>query len=316
MSLRRQLALKRLIDSPSLVALLVAAAYSIFAVAVWNARGREITRFVVIGRADVDPSQLPAGVALLPGHGYDGTAYYRFALDPFTRVRTAFGITLDAPAYRQQRIGYPLVVWLLSGGSRRVVPWMLVMVNILAVTAIGGLGAVFARLHGSAAAWGALAALYPGFLFSVSRDLTEPLACAFAIGAFVAMQRARHVMAGVLFACAVMTRESFLIAVFAVACAAMSSRARWITATPPAAVYAMWQVVLRERWGAWPFLTGGPGFAPPFVEYLHLLARPRPLWHEHRLPFTEAIYLGLTAIIVAMLFARRFFLMREDSRLK
>ncbi len=40
------------------------------------------------------------------GTGYDGQFVYRLALDPFTRAVTAHGMTLDLPAYRQQRIAH------------------------------------------------------------------------------------------------------------------------------------------------------------------------------------------------------------------
>jgi hypothetical protein len=47
-------------------------------------------------------------------HGYDGQFFYRLALEPFSTAERVDGIAFDAPAYRQQRIGYPLLAFLTT----------------------------------------------------------------------------------------------------------------------------------------------------------------------------------------------------------
>src|SRR4051794_11172242 len=168
-------------DSPLYAALLVAAAYAVFAYAMLQFRHGDISAFVVAGGPNVDASHTPRELTVFSG-GYDGMAFFRLALDPFTRAETASGLTLDNPAYRQQRIGYPLIVWLLSGFGRvRLVLWLLVIVNVVAAGVVAFAGGVLARQFGIHAFWGVLFALYPGFLLSLSRDTCELVAAAFAL---------------------------------------------------------------------------------------------------------------------------------------
>ena len=63
-------------------------------------------------------SLVPKNLTVTRGNvGHDGQFYYRFALNPFTSKITEYGVTLDAPAYRQQRILYPAVTWALALGN-------------------------------------------------------------------------------------------------------------------------------------------------------------------------------------------------------
>jgi hypothetical protein len=56
-------------------------------------------------------SKVPPGLTVMPGSGgYEGVIFYRLALNPFTREATAHGITIDNSSYRQQRVGYPLLI--------------------------------------------------------------------------------------------------------------------------------------------------------------------------------------------------------------
>lgn len=194
--------------------------YGVFVVALWNARGRDISRFVVAGDAGVDRSQLPEGLTVLPNSaGYDGLAFYRLALNPFTGQKVEFGISLDSPAYRHQRIGYPLIVWLFSGGKPLLVPWMLVLVNYAALIALACTGALLSRHLGRHTLGGILIPLYPGFVHSTSRDRAEPMACAFALLALLFLARTNATLATVFLCCAILTRESFLVLAVALALA-------------------------------------------------------------------------------------------------
>src|SRR5438093_13089613 len=56
--------------------------------------------FVRAGDRFGSPAHAPKSLTIIHGIGYDGQFYYRLALDPFTKTRTAFGITLDQPARR------------------------------------------------------------------------------------------------------------------------------------------------------------------------------------------------------------------------
>jgi hypothetical protein len=301
-----------LLRSPAVEAALTCALYAIFVVAVWNARGRDVTRFIVLGGDTVDETKLPSGVSVLPNSaGYDGTAFYRLALNPFTRSASEFGIPFDMPAYRHQRILYPLLVWALSLGQAGAVPLMLIVVNLLAIALLGFCGACIAQ-HFERPAWfGAIVAFYPGFLYSLSRDLCEPLACAFALAAILAIVRQRPRAGAVLLTCAILTRETFIIVAFACLLAYVVSRVRGAVSSVspivfvlPFAVFVVWQFVLTMVWGTSPMRTGAHHVALsfPFADYWNVLRASSSLRRIHRLHFTEALLLGMTTIaaVVAM----------------
>ncbi len=175
----------------------------------------DLSRFVMAGRDFVNPAAAPAGLHVFSGTGYDGQFYYRLALDPANLHKTAFGVTLDA-GFRIQRIGLPVLAWLASGGQHQLVPDALVAVNLAALVVLAWLGGILARDAGRHAAWGLLVAGYWGFLFSIGRDLPEVVASCFLVGGLVALRRNRPLIAGIVFACAVLTLETTLDVVIAV----------------------------------------------------------------------------------------------------
>jgi hypothetical protein len=218
---RRLPRLATLTDRPAAAAAVAAIAGTVFVLArVFVVAKGDLSRFVMAGRDFVNPAAAPAGLHVFPGSGYDGQFYYRLALDPANLQRTAFGITFDA-GFRVQRIGMSVLAWLASGGQRQLVPDALVAVNLAALVVMAWLGAILARDAGRHAGWGLLVAGYWGFLFSVGRDLPEVLASAFLVGGLVALRRGRPVLAGLLFACAVLTLETTLDVVIAVALVAV-----------------------------------------------------------------------------------------------
>src|SRR5512143_1776273 len=79
-------------------------------------------RFVLIG-SRYDPG-LPNGTS-----GYDGQFAFQIALDPLDGWTKT-----DVPAYRYQRILYPLAARILALGNADLVPWTLIVVNIGALT--------------------------------------------------------------------------------------------------------------------------------------------------------------------------------------
>ncbi len=142
--------------------------------------------------------------------GYDGQFYYFLAVDP-----THGKDYMDAPGIVYSRIGYPMTARALSGGNPTLIPYMMVLVNILA--AVGGTLAVafFFRRHGLPPALALLYGFYPGLALAVVRDLTEPLAFALAATALVIFDwrsKRRLLGAATLFGLAMLTRET--VAVF------------------------------------------------------------------------------------------------------
>ncbi len=254
-------------DSPARVAALGGFLYLLLTL--WNLHPHyDLSRFIVAGDYFTQAGETPGEIHVYPdSHGYDGQFFYRLALDPFTSEHTGHGVTLDDPAFRQQRIGYPLVVWALSlGGQPELVPRVMVLVNFAGLVALAWLGALIA-LHFGRPAWLGLAfALYPGLAFSYVRDLAEILTAAWLLAGMLSALRGRHVLAAVLMSLAVATRETALLVPGAIGMVLLvryfsggDMRSHpWPAYLLPLATYlgiGLWMFV---NWGQ-PSITGGLG---------------------------------------------------------
>jgi len=103
--------------------------------------------------------------------GYDGQFAYYIARDPVDGWRHC-----DVPAYRYQRILYPLLAWALALGQPRAAEWTLIGLNVTALVggtyfteqllATRGVSRWFALTYG----------LYGGLMAGLRLNLTEPLA--------------------------------------------------------------------------------------------------------------------------------------------
>lgn len=191
--------------------------------------------------------------------GYDGRAYYRLALDPLTRAVDDHGIIFTRPAYWQARIGYPLAAWILAlGGRAGLVPGAMVLVNLLAIAGIALLAGRWSLRLGRSAWWGAVPAMWAGFLVGLGQDLTEPIAGVLLLAALVAMRTGRHVPAVVALAAAALARETSLVVAAAVVVAGLARASAsaehrmppWWVGAVPLVVYAGWRAWVRARWAA------------------------------------------------------------------
>ena len=198
------------LNHPAATGAIAFLAWLAFVLARWQtwAKG-QIGYFIMVGHHYSHPAQLPPHIPLVPSKGYDGQFYYRLALNPFNWHATAYGITMDSN-YRYTRLGYPLVTWLVSLGQHGLVPFMLIAVNLVAVTAMAVLGGMIARDSGRHALWGLLFVAYFGLVISIGRDTAEPLADACMLGGLLAYRHSRYVLAALLIAYAVITNEPLL----------------------------------------------------------------------------------------------------------
>jgi hypothetical protein len=298
----------RRLDSPAVAALITAVFYSAFLLRLLTVRGGDVSIFVVAGGPGVDEQRVPPGLTVIPDiGGYDGQAFYRLALDPFTRTRTAYGVELDTPAYRQQRIGYPLLVWAFSlGGRPLLVPRMMVAVNLIALVAMAVVGAWFARFHGRHALWGLVFPFYPGFLMTLSRDLSEIVANCFALAAIVAITRRRFGVAVLLLSYAVISRETTVVVAMGLGAAWLFDKVRRLqprvpayTFIIPAAIYIGWQRLLAVWWGAPPMVPTRSDIAFPFSEYARVLGEAIARGSSiQRVYFAECAFLALVIVAV------------------
>jgi hypothetical protein len=192
----------------------------IFVVARWAVWAhRHISLFIMSGSNNKysHPARMFPKISHVPSTGYDGQFYYRFAFNPFNWNPTAYGITVDHN-YRYTRIGYSLVAYVISlGGHGRLLPTVLVVVNLICVGLMAWLGAKFARESGRHALWGLLFVAYFGLVISVGRDTSEPLADACMLGGLLAYRHSKYVLAALLVAYGVFTNEPILVLPVAIA---------------------------------------------------------------------------------------------------
>jgi hypothetical protein len=208
------------LNNPIPVGLIGFIGWLIYVVLRWQvwAKGH-ISLFIMSGSNGKvsDPAKMFPHISHVPSTGYDGQFYYRFALNPFNWNPTAYGVTVDHN-YRYTRIGYSLVAYIISlGGHGRLLPTVLVVVNLICVAIMAYLGAKIARESGRHALWGLLFVAYFGLVISVGRDTSEPLADACMLGGLLAYRHSRYVLAALLVAYAVFTNEPILVLPVAIA---------------------------------------------------------------------------------------------------
>jgi hypothetical protein len=257
--------LRRASDRPLLVACggALVALVVVCSFALVSSRG--VSGFVHAGPPFTDPRSAPGSLAIVPrDENFDGQFYYRMAIAPFSSARSVDGVVFDTPVLRSARLGYPVLAYFASlGGDTDLVPFALVLVNVLAMFALGWFGAELARAFGRRAAWGLLLPLYPGFVYSLGFDLTEIVASACLVGALVCLRRRLTIAAIVLSTYAVFTRETAAVLPAALVLAWCWARVRRHPATPddraqllvgavPLAAAAVLQLALRQQWGKFP----------------------------------------------------------------
>lgn len=144
--------------------------------------------------------------------GYDGQFVYYIAhnLDP-VEVQAK----LDVPAYRYQRILLPILARLLSFNRLKIIPWMIIIINLLA----HGLGtwglAVLLKVRGKNPFYAVYYGLWAGSLLAVRLDLTEPLAFALVIMGMLAGEYGKEFLKWGLFGLALFAKEVVIIFVAA-----------------------------------------------------------------------------------------------------
>ena len=180
--------------------------------------GGEITGFFRVGgRAAISPRLEPAKVKRFAGEdGYDGQFFLTLGLDPLLRDPRSV-TALDNPPYRHRRILYPLLGYLLGAGNPQLVPWTLVLINLLCVAALVRMAA--GSLAGSRAPpgpWAPLLAMgVPGAWLSLSLSCADLLGSTLMVACLVSLRRNRIIQAAAALALACLTRETYLLIWFA-----------------------------------------------------------------------------------------------------
>jgi hypothetical protein len=187
--------------------------------------------------------------------GYDGQFFYQIARDP------ANAWTLvDVPAYRYQRILYPLLARAFALGQPGWIPWTLILINLVAIP-LGTFVTESILARQGASRWYALVyGLFIGMLVSLRLDLAEPLAFLLVQLGFLAFLKQHPWQSALWFGLAALTRETTLlfaggIFLYLVLEKQIIRAIGWgICATLP---FAIWHAVEKVWLGSWGIGSGG-----------------------------------------------------------
>jgi len=263
-----------------------------------------------VGRQFTTGDPLPEGLIVRRSVGFDGQFFYRLALNPFTTSRSEFGLRLDQPARRQQRILYPIVAWVVSGGGRAAaVPWALIAINLAGFALIGALGVELARSAGRSGFGALLFVATPGILIALGFDTGEVVAVALALSTLLLLRRGRFAGAALAATLALFARETTLVIpiglLYAIAWSRFRHRRYELAQQPvpllvgllPVVLYAGWQGVLWARWGKPAFTsTDGSDLGAPFVG----LARAVRIWSQRGQTVDNTFFLAAIALVVIL----------------
>lgn len=276
---------RRLIDRPILPGLLAGGLAVLYSAALAIRTHGDVSVLVHAAPPWTDAAQsAPSLTVGAAGTGFDGQFFYRLAVAPFSSAPTAGGVTFDLPALRAVRWGYGALTWLLSGGQPAAVPWVLVIVNVVAMTAIGWSGGGLARGLGRPAITGLMFPLWPGFAYSLSLDTAELVSGAFLLGGLLAVSGTRPGgsmgrvelarrgwLGAALLSAAVLSRDTAVVAAVGLAIGAAWSRRRpaLLAGSVAVAVFIGWQLLTWARFGALPLTaSAGNNITAPLVEML------------------------------------------------
>ena len=262
--------------------------------------GWDPSQYVIPGTQFVN-ADAPAALHVRSPSGYDGQFYYRLSRRPFDTGARVDGVRLAPAAYRQQRLGFPVLVWLasLGGHSPTMVMWAMIGVNVVGVGVLAWLAARLALDHGKPV-WSALFVIaFAGLPLTLARDLGEIVSAGFLLGAVMTLLRGRYVVAGVLAAAAVVTRETSLVLAGGIVASALVARRRpssgeLAAAGLPIGAFALMQLLGVVWYHHIPVLTAPHALAAPFSGIAYFL-RHEPGWRG----VSQMLALEAVALVVA-----------------
>ncbi len=187
--------------------------------------------------------------------GYDGQFNYYIARDPNTAAQY-----LDVPAYRFQRILFPVVGRLLSLGQTDLIPWAFLLINLVAL-ALGTALLENLLVQFRVSRWYALTyGLTLGIFGSVRLSLSEPLAYPLILGGITLARNRQWLWTAFIFAIAALAKETTLIFAGAYVLYLFTQRdwkngllLGFISVLP----FAIWQLILFKTLGSFGIGSGG-----------------------------------------------------------
>lgn len=213
----------------------------------------DITRLIKAGDHYVKSSELKRVIYVNSNSfGYDGQFYYRLALDPLTNKETEDGITLDKPAYRQKRLIYPLISRLVSF-KPSYIPYALVIINLLGIAYLSYLSCKLVIIFKRKLIYSLIIPFYPGFIFTLYRDLTEIIAISLLFTGIIALNNKKNKLAVLFFVLSSFTKETTLIIPIGILLAYLffnkKANKNWlIISLVPIITYVIWHFVINYLW--------------------------------------------------------------------
>jgi hypothetical protein len=238
--------------------------------------------------------------------GYDGQFYYALAREPWHAQERG----MDVPAYRHKRILYPALAWLLTLGEPHRLLWALPLINLLAITGLGGLGAYLAVRQGLSPWWGVLLPLTVNVGLAALRDLTDPLStflvCGLLVGWLVRWPW-WNLALWALAAC--LCREQNVLVAGLLLGVAAWQREKWVSAGLATALglWSAWIGVVWAMYGTSPFPAMGGMMAWPVVGMIDGLRQGSEFaaWQWKALSFLALATLLVNLMLVLVLLRKR-----------
>jgi hypothetical protein len=221
--------------------------------------------------------------------GYDGQFAYYVAIEPNP---SKVASQLDVPAYRYQRILYPLLARTIALGNTKWIPWTLILINIVSLIYATWMLVRYLVEINTPPRYALIFGLWAGVVVGIGTDLYEPLAFALVSAAWYARLTCRPRVGYFLLTLALLTKEvmiAFWLAALLSDLWEKRTRADWISILSPGAVFILWQVWLWSEFGS-PGIVSGGAMATPF----------------ELLPFFGFIRIGTVSLRVLLLFSLFF----------
>jgi hypothetical protein len=228
------------------------------------------TGFVRFGSNLSGVTHPPASALVQSRTGYDGQYFWAIAQDPLLLHQQTID-ALRTQAFRLQRVAYPGLAFVVSGGNRSALPWALLGLNCMFILAITAAFSAYAIRQGWSGWWGLAIGLLPGLKFALLGDMSDVLAVAALLSGLMLWRDRRRWAAAWLLAVAVLAREPMMLAPAAIALETSldswrsrhvpgALRRAWRTAWPPVVIpsvlFLLWQAYLTMRLGTSPTAPG------------------------------------------------------------
>lgn len=258
--------------------------------------GGNLSGFVQFGSAFATFTHPPHGAIEGTGRsadGYDGQFFFVIARDPLLLHDSTVASLQRAPqntstsllgsrnqAFRLQRVGYPLLAFLVAHTAGISIVAAMLVVNLAILLLLTGGFAYYLCRRDRSTLWALALVLLPGMVLATLRDLSGPLATATALGGLLAWSAGRRRIGVSLLVLAVLTREVMLVAAAAIAldtawrawherhtpgAVRRSARTAWPAIVLPTIAFLLWHFYVEMRAGG---SVGGAGIRPPFLSII------------------------------------------------